>query len=163
MNKTEDISPINVGDSAPDFTFETQDKRKVTLSSLRGRIVVLYFYPKDFTPGCTREACDFRDNYGDLKQVGAVVLGISPDTDDSHRKFTDKYELSFTLLTDPDHKVLEAYGAWGMKEHFGRETEGVIRSTVLIDSRGIIHKIWKSVQVEGHVEQVLADVRKLRA
>ena len=163
MKKNEDLGPINVGDSAPDFTLKAQDDRKVSLASFRGRIVALYFYPKDFTPGCTREACDFRDNFADLKQAGAVVLGISPDTADSHQKFTDKYGLSFTLLADPDHKVLEAYGAWGVKEHFGKETEGVGRSTVLIDSKGIIHRIWRSVQVEGHVEQVLAEVRKLSA
>jgi len=163
MDKAKDTHPISVGEPAPDFTLKTQDGRQVSLSDFRGRIVVLYFYPKDFTPGCTHETCDFRDNFDDLKKAGAVVLGISPDSIESHRKFSDKFKLSFTLLADPDHTVLEAYGAWGTKVRFGKEGEGVSRSTVIIDSKEIIRKVWKSVKVEGHVEKVLAEVRKLRA
>ena len=157
-----DNYPINVGDPAPDFTLRSHNGREIKLSTLKGKVVVLYFYPKDFTSGCTREACDFRDNYSPLKAGGAVVLGVSPDSADSHTKFADKYSLPFILLTDPEHKVMNAYGAWGVKKRFGKETEGVKRSTVIIDSKGIVRKIWKTVRVDGHVEKVLAEVKKLQ-
>ena len=158
---TDEPYPIEIGKSAPDFKLKSQTNDDVSLSDFRGKIVVLYFYPKDFTPGCTREACDFRDHHSDLKNTGAIILGISPDTSESHSKFSGKYNLPFTLLADPDHRVLEAYGAWGVKKRFGRESEGVKRSTVIVDSEGIVRKIWKAVKVDGHVEKVLAEVSRL--
>lgn len=153
---------LKTGDIAPDFSLIAHDGSKVKLSGLRGTVVVLYFYPKDFTPGCTTEACDFGENHGSLEAAGAVILGISPDDEKSHNRFIDKYKLPFTLLSDPEHNVLKTYGAWGVKKRFGKESEGVIRSTFIIDRDGKLVKSWRSVKVAGHVERVLTEVEKLK-
>ncbi len=151
---------IETGAFAPAFTLPDHNGKDVKLSDLRGKIVVIYFYPKDFTPGCTTESCDFRDNYARLQNAGAEVIGISPDDSTKHTKFRDKHELPFTLLTDEEHKVMEAYGAWGIKKNYGREYEGVIRSTFIIDNEGKVVKSWRNLRVKGHVEKVLAEVQK---
>jgi peroxiredoxin Q/BCP len=152
---------IQEGDTAPDFTLKADDGRDVRLSGFRGRPVVLYFYPKDDTPGCTKEACAFRDRRKDMEERGAAVLGVSPDTVASHGQFRDKYSLNFPLLADPDHKVAESYGAWGEKTFMGRTSTGIRRSTFVIDRDGKVAKAWHKVSVDGHDEQVLAALAKL--
>jgi len=152
---------LEPGMKAPDFTLPDDDGGKVKLSDLRGKPVVLYFYPRDDTPGCTREACSFRDRKSDMQRLGAVVLGVSPDNVASHRKFRDKHQLNFPLLADPEHKVAEKYGAWREKVRFGKKSMGIQRSTFLVDSAGVIRKVWKKVDVDGHDEQVLAALREL--
>ena len=127
-----------------------------SLSDYRGQTVVLYFYPKDDTPGCTTEACNFRDDYSEIIAAGAVVLGVSPDTVKSHNRFAHKYELPFPLLSDPDHQVAEMYGTWGEKKMFGRTYMGLIRSTYVIDERGIIVRVFAKVRPKAHSEEVLA-------
>lgn len=144
-----------VDTEAPDFTLKDQDGESVSMRDLRGKWVVLYFYPKDDTPGCTKEACSFRDNHGQLQQRGAVVLGVSGDSEASHRKFADKYELPFPLLVDADHGVAKAYGAWGTKSNYGRTYEGVIRSTFVIGPDGRIAKVWPKVKPAEHGQEVL--------
>ncbi|MBI2765277.1 MAG: thioredoxin-dependent thiol peroxidase [Chloroflexi bacterium] len=141
---------------APDIELNDQAGRHVRLRDLRGQWVVVYFYPKDDTPGCTKEACDFRDNYGAIRAAGATVLGISSDSAASHAKFASKYELPFTLLVDDaDDAVARAYGAFGMKKNYGKEYEGVIRSTFIVNPQGRIAKIWASVKPDQHGAQVL--------
>jgi len=152
---------IEEGQSAPDFTLPADDGREVKLSGLRGKPVVLYFYPKDDTPGCTKEACSFRDRSGDLKATGAVVLGVSPDDVASHGKFRDKYSLNFPLLADTDHQVAERYGAWREKNMYGKKSMGIQRSTFLISPDGTVRKVWKKVSVDGHDEEVLAALGSL--
>ncbi len=147
---------IEPGEPAPDFTLPDQDGRPLALRDLRGRRVVLYFYPKDDTPGCTKQACGLRDEYSAFEERGAVILGVSPDSEASHEKFKTKYELPFTLLADPDHKVAEAYGAWGEKKMYGKTSQGIIRSTFVIDAEGKIAKVMPGVKPEGHAERVLA-------
>ncbi len=147
---------IEEGKPAPDFALVADDGRTVSLKDFRGKKVVLYFYPKDDTPGCTVEACGFRDALPDVSSAGAVVLGVSRDDADSHVAFKRKYGLNFPLLSDPDTKVHRAYGAWGKKVLYGKETEGVIRSTVLIDETGRVAKHWPRVKAEGHAAEVLA-------
>ena len=149
-------SIIEGGKPAPDFSLVADDGRTVSLKHFRGKKVVLYFYPKDDTPGCTVEACGFRDTLPDVSSAGAIVLGVSRDDTASHRKFKEKYKLNFPLLSDPDTKVHRAYGAWGKKMLYGKETEGVLRSTVLIDERGRVAKHWPRVKAEGHAAEVLA-------
>ncbi|HEX6031780.1 MAG TPA: thioredoxin-dependent thiol peroxidase [Tepidiformaceae bacterium] len=139
----------------PDFELNDQNGQTVRLRDLRGKWVVLYFYPKDDTSGCTKEACSFRDNHGRLQQRGAVVLGVSGDTEASHQKFADKYELPFPLLVDADHEVAKAYGAWGTKSMYGRSYEGIIRSTFVIGPDGRIAKVWPKVKPAGHGQEVL--------
>ncbi|MEE4360593.1 MAG: thioredoxin-dependent thiol peroxidase [Pseudomonadales bacterium] len=147
---------VEEGKAAPAFTLKDTDGNKVSLKDFRGRSVVLYFYPKDDTPGCTKEACGFRDLWGALGDAGAVVLGVSPDDGASHRRFVDKYALPFTLLSDPEHKVMEKYGAWGEKNMYGRKSMGVIRSTVLIGPDGKVKKHWAKVaKAEAHPQKVL--------
>ncbi len=147
---------LNIGDMAPDFTLPTDvENKEVTLSKLRGKKVVLYFYPKDNTPGCTKEACDFRDNFAALKKQGVEVFGISKDSVKSHTKFKEKYSLPFTLLVDANADVCEAYGVVNKKSLFGKTFLGIERSTFLIDEKGAIIAIWRKVKVPGHVEQVL--------
>ncbi|MEM8865065.1 MAG: thioredoxin-dependent thiol peroxidase [Planctomycetota bacterium] len=152
---------IEEGNKAPAFTLTADDGSKVRLSELKGSPVVLYFYPKDDTPGCTKEACAFRDRKKELKKAGAVVLGVSPDSAESHVKFRDKYDLNFPLLADADHKVAEKYGAWREKNMYGKKSMGIQRSTFLIDSDGKVAKLWKRVKVDGHDEQVLEALHEL--
>jgi peroxiredoxin Q/BCP len=146
---------------APAFTLPADDGKQVSLAGLAGSPVVLYFYPKDDTPGCTREACAFRDLKVELKKLGARVFGISPDDVASHANFRDKYKLNFPLLADVGHKVAEKYGAWREKNMYGKKTMGIQRSTYLIDADGKVAKLWKSVKVDGHDEHVLAALRAL--
>lgn len=152
---------LEPGRKAPDFTLPADDGTKVKLSELRGKPVVLYFYPRDDTPGCTREACAFRDRKSQLSRLGATVLGVSTDDVESHQKFRDKYKLNFTLLADTQHKVAEKYGAWREKVRFGKKSMGIQRSTFLIDSEGTVRKVWKSVKVDGHDDQVLKELKAL--
>jgi len=146
---------VEEGGLAPDFTLTDDRGEAVTLSSLKGSPVVLYFYPKDDTPGCTTQACALRDDYDVFEKRGAVVLGVSPDTETSHVKFKQKYGLPFTLLADPEHEVAEAYDVWKEKSFAGRTYMGVERSTFLIDSEGRIAKVMRRVKPDTHVEQVL--------
>jgi peroxiredoxin Q/BCP len=145
---------LKPGDPAPDFTSATQDG-KVSLQDFLGKQVVLYFYPRDETPGCTKEACAFRDAFGDFKQRGAVVLGVSTDTAKAHSKFAAKYKLPFPLLADEDRKIVQAYGVWGEKRFMGRKYQGTHRVTFLIDSEGKIKKIWPAVKPDEHAAEVL--------
>jgi peroxiredoxin Q/BCP len=147
---------INEGDQAPDFTLRSDAGTDVTLSSLRGRPVVLYFYPKDDTPGCTTQACGIRDAYGEFERAGAVVLGVSPDDEASHVKFRSKYELPFTLLADNDHAVAEQYGVWGEKTYAGKTYLGVNRSTFVIGADGTVKKVMHDVKPATHANDVLA-------
>lgn len=147
---------LKVGDKAPPFSLEADSGPKVALKDLKGKPVVLYFYPKDDTSGCTTEACEFRDNWKAVQARGAVVLGVSPDTVASHEKFKAKYKLPFTLLADPDHAVAEAYGAWGEKSMYGRKYHGILRSTFIIDGAGRISTIFPRVKPRGHAAEVLA-------
>jgi peroxiredoxin Q/BCP len=149
------------GEPAPTFTLPDQDGREVSLEELRGRPVVIYFYPRDDTPGCTTQACGIRDHWREFEEAGAVVLGISPDTAESHRDFAAEHDLPHTLLADPEKEVLERYGAWGEKVLYGRTTVGVIRSTFLVASDGTIAKVWKRVQTNKHADQVLAALADL--
>jgi peroxiredoxin Q/BCP len=153
---------IEPGQNAPVFTLTADDGTKVRLSDLVGSPVVLYFYPKDDTPGCTKEACAFRDADADLKKLGAALLGVSPDDVASHVKFRDKYSLNFPLLADPDHAVAEKYGAWREKNMYGKKSMGIQRSTFVIDSTGKVARAWKAVKVDGHDEQVLEALAALK-
>jgi thioredoxin-dependent peroxiredoxin len=149
------MTTLKEGHKAPDFALESSGGGKVKLSSFRGKKVVLYFYPRDNTPGCTREACAFRDGMARLRRRGAVVLGVSTDSVASHEKFADKYELNFPLLADTEKKVAEKYGAWQEKNLYGKKTMGIVRSTFLIDEDGKILRIFPRVRVDGHFEAVL--------
>ncbi|ATB28927.1 thioredoxin-dependent thiol peroxidase [Melittangium boletus] len=140
---------------APDFHLQDQHGHDVTLAQFRGQHVVLYFYPKDNTPGCTQEACDFRDEHSALQAAGAVVLGVSPDDLKSHQKFATKFSLPFSLLADPEHRVCEAYGVWGEKSLYGRKFLGVTRATFLIGPGGDVVRVWPKVKVAGHVSEIL--------
>ncbi|MBK3332526.1 peroxiredoxin [Persephonella atlantica] len=158
--------PLNEGDKAPEFCLEgltpEGEEKNICLKDLlsEGKYLILYFYPKDNTPGCTTEACDFRDNLNVLS-AKAVVAGVSPDSINSHRKFKEKYNLNFYLLSDPDKKVLEAYDAYGEKKMYGKVTKGVIRSTYIISPDGTIVKKWKNVKAKGHVAKVVEELEKL--
>ena len=148
---------LTTGSDAPGFTLKDQSGADVSLAGLAGKWVVLYFYPRDDTPGCTREACNFRDSHAELVAAGAVVLGMSPDKEAAHRKFAEKYGLPFQLLVDTEnHDVAGAYGAWGLKKNYGKEYEGMIRSTVLISPEGKVAKVWARVKPDAHGEEVLA-------
>ena len=150
---------LETGTLAPDFTLESDGSGPVSLSDFRGKKVVLYFYPKDDTPGCTTEACSFRDDYSEISAAGAVVLGVSPDSIKSHRNFKNKYELPFLLLSDPDHKVADMYGAWGPKQMMGKSYVGIIRSTFVINEAGQIMRAFPKVDVKQHSQEVLAVLR----
>jgi peroxiredoxin Q/BCP len=147
---------LKENDVAPKFALQADDGSTVRLSALRGRTVVLYFYPKDDTPGCTKEACEFRDRNKDLDKSGAVVLGVSPDSVASHKRFREKYGLDFRLLADPDHKVAEAYGVWQRKSMYGRKYWGIVRTTFVINERGRIARVFEKVKPAGHAAEVLA-------
>ena len=152
--------PIEEGKAAPAFTLQDAAGNKVALKNLRGHNVIVYFYPRDNTPGCTKEACGFRDRWQDIQKQDAIVLGISPDSAASHQKFTAQYQLPFTLLCDPDKKVMEKYGAWGEKMMYGKKTVGVIRSTVWIGPNGKLKKHWKRVaKAADHPAKVIEALR----
>jgi thioredoxin-dependent peroxiredoxin len=144
------------GNAAPDFELASDTGEKVKLSDLRGRPVVLYFYPKDDTPGCTKEACGFRDDYAQYARAGVVILGVSPDSPKSHTAFKEKFHLPFPLLADEDRKVLKKYGVWGKKKFMGREYMGVLRTTFLIGPDGKLLRIFEKVKPEGHSQEILA-------
>ena len=146
---------VEEGSPAPDFTLTSDSGEQVSLESLRGQPVVLYFYPRDETPGCTKEACGFRDAYSEFERRGAVVLGVSPDDEASHARFKEKYELPFTLLADPEHAVAESYGVWVEKNYAGKKYWGVKRSTFVIDPDGKLVKAMHNVKPDGHPQQVL--------
>jgi peroxiredoxin Q/BCP len=147
---------VEEGEPAPDFELTSDKGERVKLSDFRGKPVVLYFYPKDDTPGCTKQACGIRDEYGEFQKRDAVVLGVSPDTEESHVKFRDKHQLPFTLLADPDHEVAETYGVWGEKKFAGKTYMGINRSTFVIDAEGNVMKAMRGVKPDTHAEKVLA-------
>lgn len=153
-----DDDSLLVGRPAPDFRLPDETGREVSLADYRGKKLVLYFYPKDSTPGCTQESCDFRDNLSRLGSKGAAVLGLSADSVESHRRFKEKQGLNFPLLSDPGHQALEAYGVWQEKSLYGRKFMGIVRTTVLIDEKGTVAKVWPKVKVTGHVDEVLASL-----
>ena len=153
---------LQPGTKAPDFRLPSTEGGELALSDLRGKLVVLYFYPKDSTPGCTQEACDFRDRDAAIRKAGAVVIGVSKDSIASHDRFRKKYELPFALLSDADNAVATAYGVFGEKNMYGRKVLGTIRSTFLIDAEGVILRTWSPVKVAGHAEEVLEAVRAAR-
>jgi thioredoxin-dependent peroxiredoxin len=152
---------IEAGKNAPEFSLPSSDGKTVSLKALRGRKVVLYFYPKDDTPGCTKEACAFRDTHAEILRAGAVVYGVSPDSVASHEKFRSKHKLPFPLLADSDKAVARKYGAYGEKVLYGKKVVGMIRSTVLIDADGIVRRVFPKVRVDGHAEAVLAALQDL--
>jgi thioredoxin-dependent peroxiredoxin len=149
---------LEVGRKAPEFSAQIDGGKKISLADFKGKKLVLYFYPKDQTSGCTTEACDFRDNMERITSAGAVVIGVSPDSVKSHEKFIEKQNLNFHLLSDEDKKICEAYGVWGEKSMYGRKYMGVFRTTYLIDENGIILKSWAKVKVKGHVEDVISNL-----
>lgn len=146
---------LKEGDKAPDFILKDEQNQDINLNDFKGKKVVLYFYPKDNTPGCTKEACSFRDAYDDILEAGAVVIGISKDNTSSHEKFKNKHNLPFYLLSDLDNSVIESYGAWQEKKMYGKTFMGIVRSTFIIDENGIIIKIYPKVKIDTHVEEVL--------
>jgi peroxiredoxin Q/BCP len=156
-------SKIEPGHKAPAFKLQDQDETTVSLSDLKGKWVVLYFYPKDDTPGCTTEACEFTDGIADFEDLNAEVLGCSPDSPEKHRGFIAKHKLGVRLLSDPEHRVMATYGAWGEKNMYGRVIVGVIRSTVIIDPEGRIAHLWKRVKSKGHAEKVRERLEQLQA
>ena len=149
---------LKVGDAAPAFTAPSDSGQNLSLRDLRGKKVILYFYPKDNTPGCTKEACDFRDAMDRLQSKGVAVLGVSPDSVASHQKFKTKYSLPFPLIVDEDHRIAEAYGVWREKSLYGRKFMGIVRSTFVIDDEGKIAEVRQKVKVNGHVESLLETV-----
>lgn len=154
--------PISAGQPAPTFTLLDENETEHSLSDYRGKPVVLYFYPKDDTPGCTKEACGFRDDYSVYEQAGVEILGVSPDTPKSHAKFKAKYDLPFHLLADTDKEVCHAYDVWGMKKSYGREYEGVFRTTYLIDSEGNIAQVFKNVRPADHSAEILEAIQAVK-
>ncbi|QYR21189.1 thioredoxin-dependent thiol peroxidase [Paenibacillus sp. sptzw28] len=151
-----------VGKKAPDFSLEAAGGRQVKLSDYIGQKVVLFFYPKDLTPACTQESCDFRDVYAEFRELGTVVLGISIDTAATHERFAAKYELPYELLADPEHRVCELYGVWQLKKLYGREYMGLVRSTFLINEKGKLVREWRNIRVKGHVQEVLKAAQELK-
>jgi peroxiredoxin Q/BCP len=153
------MGKLDAGDLAPDFTLPDQDGKEVSLASFAGKPVIVYFYPKDDTPGCTKEACQFNENLATFKKAKVTVLGISADSASKHQAFREKYGLKFPLLTDADHAVGDAYGAWGEKTMYGKKTIGVIRSTFLIGGDGVIQRAWYFVKADGHAAKVLEELQ----
>jgi peroxiredoxin Q/BCP len=152
---------VEAGQPAPDFTLSDQHGQPVTLSQFRGKPVVLYFYPKDDTPGCTKEACAFRDARATYEDAGAQVIGVSPDDPASHLKFAEKYQLPFTLVADPEKRACQDYGVWKEKNMYGKKSMGVERTTFVIDGAGIVRKVFPRVKVDGHSEQILDMLKSL--
>ncbi|HET7057708.1 MAG TPA: thioredoxin-dependent thiol peroxidase [Nitrospiraceae bacterium] len=150
---------VTVGTKAPDFSLPDQTEKSVSLKSLKGKQVVLYFYPKDDTPGCTKESCDFRDTYTKMTKTGAVILGVSLDGAESHRKFIEKYTLPFSLLSDEEATVSKAYGVYKLKNMYGKKYWGIERSTFVIDQAGVIKAAFRKVKVDGHAEEILAALK----
>lgn len=153
---------LQVGTQAPEFNLSDQNEMNHNITQYQGKWVVVYFYPKDDTPGCTKEACSFRDQFEALKEQGVVVLGISKDTTASHKKFVDKYHLNFTLLSDAETTVIKAYEAWGEKKFMGKTFHGTLRITYILDPRGIVRKVYEKVKPNEHAQEILADVNALR-
>lgn len=151
---------VEEGKLAPDFTLQDQDGNNVTLSQFRGKNVILYFYPRDMTPGCTTQACEFRDNHDEFEKTDTVILGVSPDPIEKHQQFIGKHDLPFTLLADVDNEVSELYDVWKLKNMFGKKFHGVERSTFIIDKEGIVQKAERKVSVKGHVDETLAYVKE---
>jgi thioredoxin-dependent peroxiredoxin len=145
---------LKIGDIAPSFSLPDKDNNTVSLSNFKNKWIILYFYPKDNTPGCTTEACDFSVNIADFQNLNAVVIGISPDTPDSHKKFIEKYSLKLTLLSDQNHDILEKYDAWQLKKNYGKEYMGVLRSTFIINPEVKIEALWYGVSVKNHINEV---------
>ena len=152
---------IDVGDKAPDFLIPTDGGNIISLKDLRGNKVILYFYPKDMTPGCTTEACGFRDAYPDFAIIDAKIIGVSKDSVERHNKFKDKYELPFILASDEEGEVCKAYGVWQEKKNYGKTYMGIVRSTFLINERSEIAAVWRNLRVKGHVQNVLEEAQKL--
>ena len=153
--------PISANIPAPEFRLADENGVLRSLSDYRGKAVVLYFYPRDDTPGCTTEACAFRDDYGAYAEAGVTILGVSPDTSQSHTKFKEKFHLPFSLLADEDHALCVAYGVWGLKKNYGKEYEGVFRTTFLIGPDGKILKVWENVKPDGHSAEILGALKSL--
>lgn len=151
---------IAIGEKAPQFSLLSSEGKQVCLSDYLGKNVVLYFYPKDMTPGCTTEACDFRDFHKDFSDANAVILGVSPDPITRHEKFIEKYNLPFELLADENQEAAIAYGVWKLKKNFGKEYMGIERSTFVIDQNGVLVKEWRKVKVKGHVEEALSYIKE---
>lgn len=150
------MATLKEGDKAPSFSGADQNGKKISLSAYKGKKLVLYFYPKDDTPGCTSEACNLRDNYSLLRSKGFEIVGISPDDETSHKKFEKKFDLPFTLIADTSHQILEKYGVWGKKKMFNNEYMGVIRTTFIIDEKGVIKKIFYKPNTKAHAEEIIA-------
>ena len=153
--EAKETKELKVGAKAPAFSLKNTEGKTVKLSDYKGKKVVIYFYPRDMTPGCTKEACGFRDDYAQLKKRGVEVLGVSADNQASHQKFTDQYSLPFTLLSDPDHEMMEKYGAWGEKRMYGKKFMGILRITYVIDEDGKIAHVFKKVKTDTHSQDVL--------
>jgi len=151
---------VEVGQVVEDFTLPNQHGENISLSDFKGKNVVLYFYPKDMTPGCTTEACDFRDNHGSFQDLDAVIIGISADPTERHKKFMEKHDLPFQLLADEDHEIAERFGVWQLKKNFGKESYGIVRSTFIIDKEGKLQKEFRKVKVKGHVEEALEYIQE---
>jgi peroxiredoxin Q/BCP len=152
---------IKENTKAPDFKLLNQEGKSVSLSDFAGKPLILYFYPKDDTPGCTTEACNFRDDYSVYKDLDVEIVGISPDDVASHGKFAEKYALPFMLLADEGHRVSEAYGAWGKKINFGKEYDGILRTTFLIDGKGVVRRVFEGVKPDGHSQEVMEALKAL--
>lgn len=152
---------VTISEKAPDFQLSNQHGDIISLADFKGKHIILYFYPKDMTPGCTTEACDFRDQHQQFEQMNAVIIGVSPDSVERHVKFSEKHGLPFILVADDNHEAAERYDVWKLKKNFGKEYMGIERSTFLIDKEGIVVKEWRKVKVKGHVEEALECVRQL--
>jgi len=149
------MSYLNIGDKAPDFKVLNQDGQQISLRDFAGKKVIMYFYPKADTPGCTAESCNLRDNYDDLLGKGFEIVGVSPDKQEKQKKFAEKYNLPFTLLADEEKEVIKAYGAWGLKKMYGKEYEGLLRTTYVIDEKGEVEQVFKKVKTKDHAAQIL--------